>query len=1096
MQGNGNISKIIGGILEYKDLSKEANQNLFTPTKGQKVTGIVSKNGKETALTIQGQQVKVSSEILKSFDIGEMLELEIQEISDKTILLKILSHDNEREENSKIKPGAKKNQDQYSFMDKKSRNIKKDEDPKEALIINEILSTMTEHDYEALEAEGISIEKLTIEGLKHALDRIKAKDQGQDRNKVNNNQADNNLSIEALIINKLNQINLPVTDEGVKGISLALSMADSINNINDKAARYLLHNNLDLTIGNIYKSQYSSGIIDGHLTSPITDDTWKELQLQVEDSLLSAGYEINEQNLGDARWLLDNNLPLTKENFDYLKTIDDIKNASYEEILDRVARGIQQGIDPRDVPLKEQELVPYERLMEDIESIEDGTIEEAVTKEEEITIERLVELQRNTSSSNEREVDRQLSINAIKAKRQLEEIRLKMTREAIYKMRSKGFSVETESLEKVVEELKALEEEYYRELFNEAGIEITESSTQLLKNTLGTIEEFKFTPSYVLGATVSTRKEQTITTILEAGNIIRGNLDKAQEAYESLMTMPSSEYGDSIQKAFRNMDSLIQELGLENTEANQRAIRILGYNQIEINKETIEQIKMYDHQVQKLIDNLTPSVAVHLINENIDPLNIPIYELNPMIEDIKDNLGITKEEKYSTYLWKMEKTGGITDSDRKAYIDIYRLLYQISQRDGAALGSVVKANQDITLQNLLTAVKTYKKGSMDVKVDEEFGLLESEEADYYNSIVNKLVDTMTAENMVEATKNIMQQQIGEDSVLSETSSDFHSEAGVWEAIKDIPLEQLLDEITLMRRNDRANSEIYIDKMNQLRELLKNSDQAVRFLNDLKMPTTAANIQMANMILSNEESVFKKLKSLTSQEREENSLFNIKESLELTDNLIDKETMNMAYDQLEAQVKNILEQEYESEVITAQSIIDLRRIGQQMTFLKNLAKREFYQLPLDTGKGITNINLTIIRGMGEAKEVSIAIPSETLGNIKADFSVENQMLKGFISSDSREGLRMLQDNINNIDMLPGLDHITSVNIDFGLKYSKMFTKGYINPLLIQDNTQGETEGEVIENMMSDQDNIQAERNLYSMAKGFIQMVREMEYSQLN
>ncbi|NLK74127.1 MAG: hypothetical protein GX288_02415 [Clostridiales bacterium] len=647
-----------------------------------------------------------------------------------------------------------------------------------------------------------------------------------------------------------------------------------------------------------------------------------------------------------------------------------------------------------------------------------------------------------------------------------------------------------------MEELKALEEEYYRELFNEAGIEITESSTQLLKNTLGTIEEFKFTPSYVLGATVSTRKEQTITTILEAGNIIRGNLDKAQEAYESLMTMPSSEYGDSIQKAFRNMDSLIQELGLENTEANQRAIRILGYNQIEINKETIEQIKMYDHQVQKLIDNLTPSVAVHLINENIDPLNIPIYELNPMIEDIKDNLGITKEEKYSTYLWKMEKTGGITDSDRKAYIDIYRLLYQISQRDGAALGSVVKANQDITLQNLLTAVKTYKKGSMDVKVDEEFGLLESEEADYYNSIVNKLVDTMTAENMVEATKNIMQQQIGEDSVLSETSSDFHSEAGVWEAIKDIPLEQLLDEITLMRRNDRANSEIYIDKMNQLRELLKNSDQAVRFLNDLKMPTTAANIQMANMILSNEESVFKKLKSLTSQEREENSLFNIKESLELTDNLIDKETMNMAYDQLEAQVKNILEQEYESEVITAQSIIDLRRIGQQMTFFKNLAKREFYQLPLDTGKGITNINLTIIRGMGEAKEVSIAIPSETLGNIKADFSVENQMLKGFISSDSREGLRMLQDNINNIDMLPGLDHITSVNIDFGLKYSKMFTKGYINPLLIQDNTQGETEGEVIENMMSDQDNIQAERNLYSMAKGFIQMVREMEYSQLN
>ena len=56
--------------------------------------------------------------------------------------------------------------------------------------------------------------------------------------------------------------------------------------------------------------------------------------------------------------------------------------------------------------------------------------------------------------------------------------------------------------------------------------------------------------------------------------------------YEALFTIPRAEYGDSIRKAFSNMYSLMEEMGIENTEYNQRAIRILGYNRMVINMKT------------------------------------------------------------------------------------------------------------------------------------------------------------------------------------------------------------------------------------------------------------------------------------------------------------------------------------------------------------------------------------------------------------------------------------------------------------------------------------------------------------------------------
>ena len=76
-----------------------------------------------------------------------------------------------------------------------------------------------------------------------------------------------------------------------------------------------------------------------------------------------------------------------------------------------------------------------------------------------------------------------IDIEAIKAKRQLEEIRLKMTREVAYKLEKKGIQVRTERLEKVVEALRELEDQYYKDLLKAEHMDTSEQNIHILKET-------------------------------------------------------------------------------------------------------------------------------------------------------------------------------------------------------------------------------------------------------------------------------------------------------------------------------------------------------------------------------------------------------------------------------------------------------------------------------------------------------------------------------------------------------------------------------------------------------------------------------------
>ena len=78
-------------------------------------------------------------------------------------------------------------------------------------------------------------------------------------------------------------------------------------------------------------------------------------------------------------------------------------------------------------------------------------------------------------------------------------------------------------------------------------------------------------------------------------------------------------------------------------------------------------------------------------------------EVNEIASEIKEELGVTEEIRFSNYLADLEQSHEISSKERESYIGIYRLLHQISKNDGEVIGSVVKAGQEMTLKNLLTA---------------------------------------------------------------------------------------------------------------------------------------------------------------------------------------------------------------------------------------------------------------------------------------------------------------------------------------------------------------------------------------------------------
>lgn len=841
------------------------------------------------------------------------------------------------------------------------------------------------------------------------------------------------------IMQTLDIMDLPMDGELAAQIMLAASMAVESQNITDSQRIFMIKED-NFSIRKLYEAGHA-GDVKAPKKSVDLEKAFSEVRPQIEKILKdmgitagdttggaagkgatsknigsdAAGADRNEavsskisyeKAMGYARFLFENDLPVTEENIEKLVCLDRFKDMGVGEMLEEIVYQTSMGKMPEQADLSlthRQAAVEVERFREDAE-------------------------------------ESFFEISAVTAKRQLEEVRIKLTVESGYRLMKQGISLDISGMQKIIDGLRQIENEYYEGILKEEGAEGDSTQVEKLRATAEAVNYLKNAPADVLGVSFSYRFSITMEGMVSTSEeIIEKSRRLTGEAiiqYETLGTAPRKDLGDSITKAFEDIPHLLDDLGIDVTEENQRAARILGRCNMEITKESVQKMKMYDSQVNHLLENLHPAIAAHMVKEGINPLEMPVYELNNKIDEMRREKGITGQENYSSYLWKLEHTEGISTQERSGYIGLYRLLHQIQSEDRAAIGNVVESGKEMTLSNLLTAVRTRKGGSFDQSVDIDFQGLSSltYESSSITAQLNQAFSGSFDENdensentqyfchMVEDILSKMEPlKISE--LLSKESGSEDGKKG--RSFMDIPLERLYEEITERTGESGGSDGESEEQLMAYKSLMENSTEEIRFLNSLNQPLTLANLYAASLLQNGSGEFFRNLLRKNGGEDGREKLSDLAENI--IESAEGEESLSDAAEQLSAAAGNEIYSEMFSGKITGSRLRELQGMKIAGDFISGLRKERHFEIPVMTEKGVTGVSLTVMPSGQEGGRVRIVMEdilvgeawsesSDTSGTdrIMAEFSLYGGRVSGYIASTSGETAKILDGGRETIE----------------------------------------------------------------------------------
>ncbi len=815
-------------------------------------------------------------------------------------------------------------------------------------------NTMSEEDFAKLQEEGVHPGNVEVETVVTIVDHIKAAIvQGgsevigytDDLDTAKLEQITGNKVLAQDLAKQFAAHDIPVNQENAKAANKAFEKAREITELSEGATKFMVENKLPPTIENLYLAQFSGGSdagkqgkgyyaqdTGGYYAKKADEYNWEALEGQMKKVISEAGYEVNEDALADSKWLIEKGIPLTKENFTALQQLQDLQlPQTMEEITKAIAAAIADGKNPLAANMQDNQSY-LEKAVEytvEIAEIEPQTIDVVLSKKQMLNMKNLLAAKRQEHS---KPVPENTTGEAVTAKRQLEEIRLKMTVEANLKLLRSGISIDTMPLEQLVNELKEEEASFHFSLYQE---------------TVTKVDEISAMPAALIGrmAIADVEDLTTLNGIHERGTVLKSAYEKAEETYEAVMTAPRRDMGDSIRKAFRNVDDILEDRNLEVNESNRRAIRILGYNSMELTDENIEAVKEKDNLLNDVISKMKPGTVLEMIREKVNPLTMSLEELKTYLSG-KETTVAEEMEDYSRFLFKLEQKNGITEQERSAYIGVYRLLRQVEKSDSAVVGAMVNAEMEFSMGNLLTAIRSSKKQGMDVTVNDNFG-------------------GVSAKPSKEDLKEIM----------ASLESKEADEAYVKEQVKEV-------------------------------QTLKNTEDAViRSLLNHNQPVTWNQLMAAAGMMKYPGMLYKKTDELAKQTGKEKVL---KEDIEnLYEKFTDAESAKEAYQQLQNTMTDIVTGAADQEQVKAIDVKELSRMCRQISLATSFAKEEQYEIPVEIDGELTTINLRFVHNASEGGKVTATIASEEMGKVACEFKITDGTLSGYIVCSQKEGLEKLK-----------------------------------------------------------------------------------------
>ena len=785
-------------------------------------------------------------------------------------------------------------------------------------------TSMSADDVAKMADEGFSPSEMTDSETVTVLDKIKATlvKSGvnidgftDDLSKEQIEQIAGSSAYASAIEAALKEAALPATMDNVTEITEALNVSDTLEQPSDDAKKYMINNCPEPTVNNFYIANHSSSAdtsanrasyyMDetGYVGKNPTDADIESLSPQIEKIISDAGLSVNEQTINEAKWLINKDIPLTKENLTNLENLESVSfPLDTETVALSAASALAEGKNAKD------------GLLSDPESIH-------------IKAAKFVE---------------SLNFDDVAKRRILEETRLILTLEASVSLLKKGINLDTKDLEKLVDDLKQAEKESYAPfLMDNDEVDIKKYDDELtlkldvFKQTVIAIEHVKTAPLSVVGDVAFSEKTPTLNEVAELSNKAKSEFSKAERSYETMMTMPRYDMGDSIKKAFRNVDDILEDLEIEATRLNEKAVRILGYSGMEITEANIEKAVKAEVAVENVITHMTPARTLKMIRDGFNPLDTDIYELsNELLSEDED----TGNTKYTEFLYKLEKSSEITESEKSAFIGLYRLFRKIEKSDGKLVGDVIKADERLTLSNIISASRSDRQVGTDIKIDDSFGALE------------KLIT--------------------------------HGES-------------ITDQILQGFKTKELNKQYAKEEADEIRNIITKEEAIVRALENADSPKSPINMAAANMLLNSRGTIFKGL--LKGLDEEEKDVFD-KEISELADSFDDEDSAKNAINSFTEKTQEIIKNKAQ----IADKYIDvksLKLLNKQLSIINKMADSRTYEVPVIINGSYTSINLKIVNDTENAGKVKAYFETEETGKVSAEFELRDGKVSGIITTEN-------------------------------------------------------------------------------------------------
>lgn len=855
------------------------------------------------------------------------------------------------------------------------------------------------------------------------------------------------------LVRAFHENDIPVTEDNVRDVMDAVEKSKDLTEPTAGTTTYLVRQEMEPTVDDLYRAQHSGGADGGRQSYGYYDQNgsgyyakraqeydWDALKEQIENVIREAGLTVDEQSMAQARFLIEEGIPLTGESLSRLARLEEVSYPIKEEqVIRAAAAAIADGKQAKDADMtgagSAWQQAAYWK--EQVGRVSDEALQAVVTRGERQDLKHLQAAQKEIDAQAERATQSENAADAaqtentadaaqtgnaadvtrtentagaaqqtaendayISARRQLEELRLQMTITANYSLIKKGFALDTTELSQLVEELRAAEGQRRQKLFGGADAAENAERENLFTETVQAREKLYMAPAALIGRIADAEEAWSLRHAAQQAEQLKSEYELAGERYETMMTQPRADLGDSIRKAFRNVDDILRDMGLETSEENRRAARILGYNRMEMTKEHIDSVKEADLKLQSVVDKLTPASVLNMIREGRNPLEMSVPELERYLDDAGSDAA-SEQEKYSEYLYKLERADEITQEEKESYIGIYRLFRQIEKSDGAVIGRLVNQGAELTLRNLLSAVRTGKHRGLDVEIDDHYGALrkiartdiaidEQIMSAYDGQVCRRIYDSLepAALHEIDLTENPTMEQLLAQIRGAEAEADVKEKIEAQE--KQYQSEQLW----------------------QIREAADMGDENIRYLLDAQQPVSVDHLLAAQAMRTHRNEAFSKLYELADETADAETPGEAKEQFlraaeDLRGSLKDAETAGEAYKAFaEAGMELLTRQGF-----AGRTYMDVRAyqlIGRQLSLAAAMVREERYHVPVKIDGQVTALDIKIRHEEGTQGRVAVALEHESFGKAAMELEMTSaSSVSGYLAYSSRSGEQALQ-----------------------------------------------------------------------------------------